>query len=271
MMEWRDLEREVATIFRVLGAEVEHDVAVAGNQVDVVVREQTASGRRVTTVIECKALQRPVGVAEVNALAGLHALFRQRGLADVAMVVSTGGFSRQAREAASAHGVELVELDDLRQRVVGRTPALALAASEIRSDDERREQSPRQPRAFVAMPFDPVFNDVYVLGIREVAERVGYVVERVDEVEHNGLIVDVIAERLRTCDLLIADTTTKNPNVFYEVGFAHAIDKPTVLICREGETLPFDVASTNHIMYSSIVDLRERLEKRLRATGPGQT
>jgi len=265
-MEWRDFERDVASIFRVLGADVEHDVAVAGNQIDVLVRERTASGRQVTTVVECKAFERPVGVAEVNALAGLHALFKQRGLADAAMLVSKAGFTKQAREAGASHGIDLVEFDDLRQRVAGRTPALAAAVSEVRIEDERRALSPRQPRAFVAMPFDQVFNDVYVLGIREVAEKVGYVVERVDEIEHNGLIVDVITERLRTCDILIADTTTRNANVFYEIGFGHAIGKPAILICREGETLAFDVASTNHIIYNSIVDLREKLERRLRAT-----
>src|SRR5262249_50655095 len=141
LMEWRDFEREVASIFRVLGAEVEHDVAVAGNQVDVVVREQTQSGRPVTTVVECKAFDRPVGVAEVNALAGLYLLFKQRGLADAAVLVSkSSGFTRPAREAAAAHGIELVEFEDLRQRVANQSPALAAAVTEVRNADERRAQ-----------------------------------------------------------------------------------------------------------------------------------
>ena len=229
-------------------------------------RERTASGRPVTTIVECKAFERPVGVAQVNALAGLHALFKQRGLADAAMLVSKAGFTKQAREAGASHGIELIEFDDLLQRVAGWDACVRGRGIRFRIEDERRAMSPRQPRAFVAMPFDQVFNDVYVLGIREVAEKVGYVVERVDEIEHNGLIVDVITERLRTCDLLIADTTTRNANVFYEIGFGHAIGKPAILICREGETLAFDVAATNHIIYTSIVDLREKLERRLRAT-----
>jgi hypothetical protein len=262
---WRDLEREVASIFRALGATVEHDVAVAGNQVDVVVHEKTASGRSVTTIIECKASQRPVGIEIINALSGLFHLLKGRGEADAAILVSQAGFTRAAREAARAHGVELLEIADLRQRVGGRTDAVEAAAQEVQAQDEQQSATARPPRIFVAMPFSREFNDIYLLGIRDVAERLGYVVERADEIEHNGYIVDVVKDRLRSCDLLLADTSTRNPNVFYEVGYGHALSIPTVLICREGEDLPFDVKAINHIVYGSIVDLREKLERRLRS------
>ena len=124
---------------------------------------------------------------------------------------------------------------------------------------------PKPTRIFVAMPFTRALNDVYLLGVREVAERLGCVVERADEVEHNGYIVSVIQELVRASDILIADTTARNPNVFYEVGYAHALGKPTVLICQEGEDIPFDIKAVNLIIYGSIVELREKLEKRLRS------
>ena len=73
-IHWQDFEREVASIFRVLGAAVQHDVAVAGNQIDVIAREKTASGRSVTTIIECNSFQRPIGIEPVNALSGLFHL-----------------------------------------------------------------------------------------------------------------------------------------------------------------------------------------------------
>lgn len=261
----RDFEREVASIFRALGADVEHDVAVAGNQIDVVAHEKTASGRSVTTIIECKSYQRPVGVDIVNALSGLFHLLKGRGEADAAVLVARSGFTRAARDAAQAHGVGLLEIADLRQRVSGRSEAVKAAAREVRADDERKSDEARPPRIFVAMPFSREFNDVYLLGIREVAEKLGCVVERADEIEHNGYIVDVITDRLRSCDVLVADTSTRNPNVFYEIGYGHALGVPTVLLCREGEDLPFDVSAVNHIVYGSIVDLREKLERRLRS------
>jgi hypothetical protein len=57
--------------------------------------------------------------------------------------------------------------------------------------------------------------------------------------------------------------TGRNANVFYEIGYALALGRPTILICRKGETIPFDMQAINHISYGSIVDLKERLEKRL--------
>lgn len=206
-----------------------------------------------------------MGSETVNALAGLFHLLKSRGKANAAILVAQAGFTRAARDAARAHGVELVEIDDLRQRLGERAHAFEAAAREIQAEDERHTREGRPPRIFVAMPFSREFNDIYLLGIRDVAERLGYVVERADEIEHNGSIVDVITNRLRSCDVLVADTTTTNPNVLYEVGYAHALDIPTVLICREGESLPFDIEAVNHVIYGSIVDLREKLERRLRA------
>jgi hypothetical protein len=59
--------------------------------------------------------------------------------------------------------------------------------------------------------------------------------------------------------------STRNPNVFYEIGFARAVGRPTVLLCRNTDEVPFDLQSINYIKYGGIVDLRDRLEKRLKA------
>src|SRR5580704_3082064 len=90
-------EREVAAIYRALGARVEQDVVVAGNQIDVVAEEETASGSRIKTVIECKNYGRPVGVEIVNQFAPLLGLFKDRGLADKGTIVASEGFTKQAR------------------------------------------------------------------------------------------------------------------------------------------------------------------------------
>ena len=256
-------EREVASIFRALGARVEHEVALAGNQIDIVVREETPSGTSIITVVECKAFSRPVSLDVVNAFAALAHLLKQRGLVHRAAVVADKGFTRAAREAGRSHSIELLEIADLRQRVRGKTAALSTALKEVEEEERQQSFRPRPTRIFVAMPFTRALNDVYLLGVREVAERLGCVVERADEVEHNGYIVSVVQERVRTSDILIADTTARNPNVFYEVGYAHALGKATVLICQEGEDIPFDIKAVNHIIYGSIVELREKLERRL--------
>ena len=87
--------------------------------------------------------------------------------------------------------------------------------------------------------------------------------DRADDLEHQGEIIDEIREAIRTYDVILADTTGANPNVCYEVGFAHALDRPTILICQTGEKLPFDLRGTNHLMYRNILDLREPLREKL--------
>ena len=109
------------------------------------------------------------------------------------------------------------------------------------------------------------FGDVYLLGIREVADKLGFAVDRADDIEHNENILEVIQDRIRQCDVVVADMSGRNPNVFYEIGYARALGRPTILLCRKGETVPFDLQSINYIGYASIVDLRERLERRLKS------
>jgi hypothetical protein len=263
-------EREVAAIYRALGGRVEQDVVVAGNQIDVVVEEETASGSRIKTVIECKNFSRPVGVEVVSQFAPLFGLFKDPGLADKGTIVASEGFTKQAKAAAKEMGVELLEFADLQRRVQGRASDLKTAEEEV--DQARIAQvaagKKKPPRIFVVMPFADEFVDVYVLGIRDVAEKLGFAVQRADDIEHNSNILEVIQRQIRQSDVVVADMTGRNANVFYEIGYALALERQTILICRKGEVIPFDLQAMNHISYSSIVDLKERLEKRLKATSP---
>lgn len=272
---WAQFEQRVANIFRALGAEVQRDVGVAGNQIDILARERTATGTVITTAVECKALRRPVGVDLINAYAGLAYLLRQRKLIDRAVLVTTVGFTTAARGAAEQHGIELLEIADLEQRLAharGVHTTFGAITADANGDavreitTEHGVRSAAQKRAFVLMPFAPGFQDIYILGIREVGEKIGVVVERADSVEHNGEIMAVVRDKIRVADVVIADITGRNANVFYEVGYSHALERPTILIARQGEALPFDVQAVNCIFYETIVELRDRLEKRLRQT-----
>jgi hypothetical protein len=257
-------EREVAAIYRALGARVEVDVGLAGSQIDVLVREQTPSGSEVTMAVECKSSQRPVGIEAIVLFASVAQLLRHRGLINRATVVARSGFTRQAREAASEYSLELLELADLEQRAKGKQDAIDVAEREFAKEQSTPDRD-RPKRVFVVMPFSKEFEDVYLLGIREVAENLGFTVERADDIEHSESILDVIRARIRAADAVVGDTTGSNPNVFYEIGYAHALESPTILIARKGSNLPFDLRSVNHIMYETIVELRERLKKRLSA------
>jgi nucleoside 2-deoxyribosyltransferase len=119
--------------------------------------------------------------------------------------------------------------------------------------------------AFVLMPFDSTFEDIYKLGIKETAEKLGVRAERVDEqIFHKENILERIYGQIDTADFIIADMTGRNPNVFYEVGYAHAKGKTCLLLTSKADDIPFDLKHHRHIIYGdSIQNLRRELETEL--------
>lgn len=263
----QDFEQRVAAIYRVLGADTIHGHALAGNKIDVYVEERAADGSVVRTAIECKAYSRPVEAEAVHSVAGLAWLLRQRKLVDRAAIVSAAGFTARARSAAEEHGISLVTIADLDALVRQRESQVDSAIVDLQNAQVAAESSPRKARkVFVIMPFAPEFDDVYILGVREVAERLGLVVERADDIEHNENILSMVHASIRAADLVIGETTSRNPNCFYEVGYAHALGKATILIGRSGQEVPVDLRAMNHVFYGSIVELRDALTRRITAT-----
>jgi hypothetical protein len=125
----------------------------------------------------------------------------------------------------------------------------------------------QQPKhfAFVLMPFDKPFDDVYKLGIKgAVAQFDGLIAERVDEQIYREGILERIYRQIEVADIIIADMTGQNPNVFYEVGYAHAKGKLCILLTSNAADIPFDLKHQRHVVYGkSIVTLRLELEKEI--------
>ena len=105
------------------------------------------------------------------------------------------------------------------------------------------------------MPFANEYREVYDHGIRPAAERAGFECFRADDAIGPRNIISDIVEELFSADAIIADITGENPNVFYELGVAHAISNKTIMICQQTtEKLPFDLASYRTIFYESTID-----------------
>jgi hypothetical protein len=66
--------------------------------------------------------------------------------------------------------------------------------------------------------------------------------------------------------IIIGDLTTRNPNVFYEVGLAHAIGKKVILITQNMDDVPFDLRALRCIVYSLELDGPKKFETDLRKT-----
>ena len=83
--------------------------------------------------------------------------------------------------------------------------------------------------------------------VRPAANSCGYKAVRADEIDKPGIITSQVIQHVVNADLVVADLTERNPNVFYELAIRHALKKPLVQIIRKGEAIPFDVAATRTI------------------------
>jgi hypothetical protein len=121
-------------------------------------------------------------------------------------------------------------------------------------------QTMQKPLCFVLMPFGQKtgaggamidFDAVYADVIKPAIEVVGLVPIRADEEQTGGIIHKPMFERLILCEYAVADLTTANANVFYELGVRHAVKPATtmLLFASEGTRLPFDVAPLRSLPY----------------------
>jgi hypothetical protein len=111
---------------------------------------------------------------------------------------------------------------------------------------------------------DKVLNNL----IKLVTEQLEIATKRVDTNDKTGIITKEILNGIISSDLIIVDLTDLNPNVMYELGISHAINKPTILMKNElndGHSLPFDTQNHNTIFYNldSLDDVKQKLKNQI--------
>lgn len=123
------------------------------------------------------------------------------------------------------------------------------------------------PTAFIVMQFQPpeyeaLFKDV----IEPVCKSEGLKAYRADSTYMPGLVIEDIKRQIAECRVVIAEITPTNPNVYYEVGYADALNKPLILIADRKEGLkPFDVRAYRTIFYENSIGGKNAIENDLRA------
>ena len=104
--------------------------------------------------------------------------------------------------------------------------------------------------------------------ISPVCESCGFEAVRVDQINDSDSITQTIIDKLLSSELVIADISGHNPNVFYELGIRHAIRSGTILIREKVNfSIPFDISHLRHIEYtqepSGMDKLANELKRRL--------
>lgn len=128
---------------------------------------------------------------------------------------------------------------------------------------------------FVILPFTRDFKNVYSVGIKFACDELDLRCEKVDEQIFDDHIVEQVYANIRNADLIIADLTEHNPNVYYEVGYARALKKSIISLSRNVDDLPFDLRSYPALAYGNPDDperepdyfaLKNDLKKKIQST-----
>lgn len=121
-----------------------------------------------------------------------------------------------------------------------------------------------KPKAFIVMQFSQEYNELYEDVIRPVTEKFGYECVRADEYYTGTPILNDIIKSIKDSSIVIAEITPDNPNVFYEIGYSHAIGKPTILLCDKiREKLPFDISGFRTLFYENTIAGKKKVENSL--------
>jgi nucleoside 2-deoxyribosyltransferase len=128
-------------------------------------------------------------------------------------------------------------------------------------------------KCFVVSPIGNVRSDIrnsadklFKYIIKPVCENCGFNAIRVDQINASDSITQTIVDNLETADLVIADISGHNPNVFFEIGFRTRTKRPIVYLKPVGESLPFDINTIRTFDYDltdldSVSLVKERLEQ----------
>jgi hypothetical protein len=116
------------------------------------------------------------------------------------------------------------------------------------------------------MPLSEKLRPLYEDHLQPVITKAGLRCERADDIRGTNLITHDVWEYINRARFLVAELTDRNPNVFYEVGLAHALSKDVILLTQSMDSVPFDVRALRCICYEFTPRGVEKLESALAAT-----
>jgi hypothetical protein len=151
---------------------------------------------------------------------------------------------------ASLQSAHLVEKKDDKYRILD----IAVTPPGVESGTIKKLSSETKVSAsdtcFVVMPFTSPIGGYYQNVYEPAIVKAGMRAVRADaDIFGTGKIMDQIWSGINAAKVLVAELTSRNPNVFYELGLAHALNKPVVLVSSNEPDVPFDLKHIRVIYY----------------------
>ena len=127
-------------------------------------------------------------------------------------------------------------------------------------DDNDKKDMPDY--AFIIKPImDDDFSNIdNYKAIKRYCDNHGIKAEYVDDIQHTGQITEKKQGCIRLSEFVIADITLGHPNVYYEIGYAHACNKPLILLAKYGKKMNFDLQGMSIHLYKDANDLESILK-----------
>jgi hypothetical protein len=130
----------------------------------------------------------------------------------------------------------------------------------------KSRETKEENKIFVLMPFTLDWSDrIWSKILKPTIENLNIPVKRADDLFGRDIVEDIWKEIL-TSNIIIADITNRNPNVFYELGIAHTLGKKVILLTQSVDDIPFDLNRYRHIIYQDNLDGYDILKKQVAST-----
>jgi hypothetical protein len=181
-----------------------------------------------------------------------------QSLSDAGLIVESDGRYQPSPQLSKIQGALDLSLTELANRGQNTMTIIPLFG--------KPDLSGTKADIFVLMPFSTELKPIYATHIKKVAQDLNLSVARADDFFNTHEIIQDVWQGIATSRLLIADCTGKNPNVFYEIGMAHSIGKPVILISQTLEDIPFDLRHRRVIVYKYTPPGMMEFEEQLTAT-----
>ena len=107
----------------------------------------------------------------------------------------------------------------------------------------------RQDHCFHLSPFGEPFDTIYQDHLRSAARAAEFSIERADDIFGTEPIVEDIWRSINSAAVVTADVTGRNPNVMYEIGMAHTVGRPVIIMTQTMDDVPFDLKHYRCLVY----------------------